>query len=110
VQLAAEDESESPILKAYNGALKSLKEFRDAHMAIVTLYIIGPARRSEKSAFKHAVLEKEHTEDNSKKEHIIDQAFTVQGARKILKGTGGTDLVKFLKGVRDQTVHTYLLQ
>jgi indoleamine 2,3-dioxygenase len=74
------------LLEAYNTAVVSLKEFRDAHMRIVVLYIVGPTRRAR-------VIEKnEHTEQSE----------------EVLKGTGGTDLVQFLKGVRDQTARSMM--
>ncbi|KAG9224517.1 hypothetical protein PLEOSDRAFT_1097688 [Pleurotus ostreatus PC15] len=73
--MAKED---AALLAAYNTAVTSLKEFRDSHMIIATLYIISPARRAAKAA---KVTEEE----------------------KPLKGTGGTDLVKFLKDTRDRT-------
>jgi indoleamine 2,3-dioxygenase len=63
--------------EAYNTALNALKEFRDAHMIIATLYILGPARRAA---------------------HIV----TTRGGES-LKGTGGTDLVRFLKDTRNRT-------
>ncbi|KAF8689787.1 hypothetical protein AX14_003159 [Amanita brunnescens Koide BX004] len=66
------------LVEAYNGAVGALKEFRDAHMVIVALYIIGPARRAQREA-------REGRERTS------------------LQGTGGTDLVRFLKTVRDET-------
>ena len=47
-------------------------------MIIVTLYILGPASRV-------------------KKDGAVDGYYVVP------KGTGGTDVVKFLKGVRDTT-------
>lgn len=61
------------LVEAYNGAVRALKEFRDAHMVIIGLYIIGPARRAQR-------------EEQTR-----------------LKGTGGTDMVHFLKSVRDET-------
>ncbi|PPR06710.1 hypothetical protein CVT26_001376 [Gymnopilus dilepis] len=68
------------LLAAYNRAVKALKEFRDAHMIIATLYIVGPARRAAKLA-----------------------------AEKVpMKGTGGTELVKFLKDTRARTTETLL--
>ncbi|KAG5220725.1 Indoleamine 2,3-dioxygenase [Salix suchowensis] len=73
--MAKED---AALLAAYNTAVTSLKEFRDSHMIIATLYIVSPARRAAKAA---KVTEEE----------------------KPLKGTGGTDLVKFLKDTRDRT-------
>lgn len=76
------------LLEAYNKAVMALKDFRDAHMIIVTLYIIGPARRARKAKEEKERLEREKQE--------------------ALKGTGGTDLVKFLKGIRNQTADTVI--
>lgn len=71
---------------AYNGAIQSLKELRDAHFVIVTQYIIQPAARERKRLEGgNASLDKDE-----------------------LKGTGGTDLAKFLKSVRDGTARTII--
>ncbi len=75
----------SALVGAYNTAVLALKEFRDAHMIIVALYIIGPSRRAtpgESQDIKPGTIRKEH---------------------EPLRGTGGTDIVCFLKGVRDKT-------
>lgn len=86
-----EGECEYPILAAYNAAVKALKEFRDAHFIVTTLFIVLPARRASKGAeVSTDVLQKEQESE-------------------AVRGTGGTDLAKFLKGVRDQTTKTYLL-
>jgi len=76
------------LLEAYNAAVMSLKEFRDAHMIIVALYIVGPAKRVRASIEKMEAKRKETVSD---------------AANALLKGTGGTNLVRFLKSVRDQT-------
>jgi indoleamine 2,3-dioxygenase len=82
--------SEDPmLLEAYNGAVKALKEFRDAHMKVVAMYIIGPSRRPPPSPggeTMHVGPERKGGEHEPR-----------------LKGTGGTDLVRFLKDVRDRT-------
>ncbi|KAF5374443.1 hypothetical protein D9615_009100 [Tricholomella constricta] len=70
--------------EAYNLAVVALKEFRDAHMIIATLYILGPARRAAKLA-----------QDSARK-------------REPLRGTGGTDLVTFLKDTRNRTTETII--
>jgi len=72
------------LLDAYNSAVLSVKELRDAHIKIVAIYIIGPAAR-----------EREDARDAGTSE-------------KVLKGTGGTDLVRFLKGVRDKTAEAVI--
>ncbi|KAK7006190.1 Indoleamine 2,3-dioxygenase [Favolaschia claudopus] len=70
------------LLGAYNKAVDALKRLRDRHMQIVTSYIIQPARRA--AAEKRG--EQVGLEDSQQ-----------------LKGTGGTELAKFLKAVRDRT-------
>ncbi|KIJ60347.1 hypothetical protein HYDPIDRAFT_117243 [Hydnomerulius pinastri MD-312] len=72
------------LLEAYNSAVRAVKEFRDSHIVIVALYIIGPSSRE-----RRAVREAEEASSGQE--------------RPPLKGTGGTNLVKFLKGVRDKT-------
>lgn len=80
---------DSALLEAYNGAVLALKEFRDAHMIIATLYILGPARRAAR-----AIQERR------------DSQYQQEGA---LKGTGGTNLVKFLKDTRTRTTEALIL-
>lgn len=72
------------LIEAYNDAVHAVKQFRDAHIRIVALYIIIPATR-EKRAAKVA------------EEAGLDEE------RPPLRGTGGTHLVQFLRGVRDKT-------
>ncbi|RDB29303.1 Indoleamine 2,3-dioxygenase 1 [Hypsizygus marmoreus] len=81
------------LLEAYNTAVLALKEFRDAHMIIVTLYIIGPSRKPAPSAGT-SVIRPDFEKD--------------YGNVESLKGTGGTELVKFLKDVRNRTVGAVL--
>ncbi|KAJ3500985.1 hypothetical protein NLJ89_g9543 [Agrocybe chaxingu] len=80
------------LLAAYSHAVKALKEFRDAHMIIVTLYVMGPARRAAKVALEKSA--------GGKVEPVEAPAP--------LKGTGGTDLVKFLKDTRTRTMEAFI--
>ncbi|KAG1887085.1 Indoleamine 2,3-dioxygenase [Suillus subluteus] len=77
------------LLDAYNSAVQSVKEFRDAHIKIVAIYIIGPAAR-----------------ERMELEHAGPQA--PEAGKQVLKGTGGTDLVRFLKGIRDKTAEAVI--
>ena len=78
------DKNDESLMTAFNLAVIALKEFRDAHMIIASLYILGPARRAAKRKLEVAEA-------------------GVHGIRQPMKGTGGTDLVKFLKDTRNQT-------
>ncbi|OAD04176.1 hypothetical protein MUCCIDRAFT_140241 [Mucor lusitanicus CBS 277.49] len=83
---------ELEIVKAYNECLHQLKLFRDKHVQIVTLYITQPGIRK-----------------NSKTDKV-SQMFPQLGlARKlpsnaeVVRGTGGTNVMPFLKQSRDET-------
>lgn len=65
------------LTQAYNAAITALKEFRDAHVRIVAIYIVGPSRRHQRPEAD-------------------------------LKGTGGTNSIRFVKSVRDQTAGAVL--
>ena len=82
--------------EAYNAAVVALKEFRDGHMIIAALYILGPARRMTQMTTEERQWEDEHhtTPGDDRKEP--------------LKGTGGTDLVRFLKDTRNRTNETII--
>ena len=70
------------LLDAFNASVESLKEFRDTHIRIVTIYIAGPARRAAES---------------------LSQAE--EGG---VKGTGGTNAMSFVKSTRNNTVASKL--
>ncbi|KAI9568150.1 Indoleamine 2,3-dioxygenase [Boletus coccyginus] len=72
------------LVDAYNDAVRAVKQFRDAHIRIVALYIVGPASR-QRTATNDA------------------EQIGLEGRRPLLKGTGGTHLVQFLRDVRDKT-------
>jgi indoleamine 2,3-dioxygenase len=82
------------LLAAYNAAVRALKGFRDAHMRIVALYIVGPSAREGRVGMRG---EKGRWLAEGEGEETAGEGQVE------LKGTGGTELVRFLKGVRDRT-------
>lgn len=69
------------LAEPYNGALEALSRFRDAHIRVVTRYVICPARSKT----------------------IVRDPALDSGA---VRGTGGTSLVPLLKVYRDETLRT----
>ena len=75
--------------QAFQDATAKLAEFRSKHMRIVTRYIILPSRMQRKAATVSQTV----AETNDSKEPV---------AR--ITGTGGTDLIPFLKQTREETL------
>lgn len=75
---------------AYNAAVSELKNFRDTHIQMVTRYIVMTSRKSapvqESEKVNLATASSQGTE--------VGQSHS-------LAGTGGTDLMPFLKQTRD---------
>ena len=86
------DKNDEALLSAFNRTVIALKEFRDAHMIIASLYILGPARRAAK-----------------RKLEVAEAGVGYKPRPQPMKGTGGTELVKFLKDTRNQTKATVIL-
>ena len=84
-----EEAEDRELRKAYNKTVMALKRFRDAHMIIAALYIIGPARRARATG--------------------SPETKAAGRWREPIKGTGGTELVAFLKDTRTRTLNTAFL-
>ncbi|KAI9368222.1 Indoleamine 2,3-dioxygenase [Aspergillus egyptiacus] len=85
----------SDVRDAYNTAVMSMGVFRDKHIQIVTRYIINAAKlpppQNATSSLNLATLTCTHLKD--KDGHVSSG----------VNGTGGTDLIPFLKQTRDAT-------
>ncbi|KAB8211734.1 Indoleamine 2,3-dioxygenase [Aspergillus parasiticus] len=95
---ALSHKANSPIRDAYNTAVMSLGVFRDSHIQIVTRYIIMAAKTKPPT--------NESTQVNlatSTTTHMRDKNEKLTGG---IHGTGGTDLIPFLKQTRDTTKAT----
>ncbi|KAJ5443790.1 Indoleamine 2-3-dioxygenase [Penicillium daleae] len=89
-------QAESPLKEAYNAAVLTLSSFRDAHIQIVSRYIIMPARNN-------VPVDQRTTE----KVNLATASAQIKGLNETnptgLYGTGGTSLIPFLKQTRDAT-------
>ncbi|GAA95248.1 uncharacterized protein L969DRAFT_21923 [Mixia osmundae IAM 14324] len=86
------DPASADLRKSYDRVVQSLKGLRSAHMNIVTLYIITQSRALPPPGSK------------------LLPPPVVAKAEQELKGTGGTELVRFLKMCRDRTVEALLIK
>ncbi|KAI5828137.1 Indoleamine 2,3-dioxygenase [Schizophyllum commune Tattone D] len=97
---------DTELLDAYNATVLALKGFRDEHMIIVTLYIIQPARRAR------ALADAERAEEMARAQAtalVAPAPDLSQQRRQPVKGTGGTDIARFLKATRDKTAQTVIV-
>ncbi|KAB8239491.1 Indoleamine 2,3-dioxygenase [Aspergillus alliaceus] len=95
---ALSHKADSPIRDAYNTAVMSLGVFRDSHIQIVTRYIIMAARTKPPTSGPAQVNLATSTTTQMKE---LNEKVT--GG---IHGTGGTDLIPFLKQTRDTTKAT----
>lgn len=93
------------VVEAYNAAVEALKEFRTRHVRIATLYIVNQERRlrqEEEAARPGCPDQNGYPNANSATIVMGGEKPEVAEVGKV-KGTGGTNLMPFLKGVRDRT-------
>ncbi|KAK4046425.1 hypothetical protein OIV83_006084 [Microbotryomycetes sp. JL201] len=84
----------SALGEAYDTTVKAMKLFRDEHMRLATVFIISQARREPG---RDTVFWPEwHLKEIERQKNVVQE-------REQLRGTGGTDLVVFLKQCRDRT-------
>ncbi|KAL6693800.1 Indoleamine 2,3-dioxygenase [Trichoderma pleuroticola] len=101
----------APVVVAYNAAVQAMKSLRDAHLVIVTLYIIIPSRKNAKN-FETGT--KVSSVDASPVSGKTGDCLYEEGSGTNNDHAGEaasmvdqmSELVKILKGFRDQTGQT----
>ncbi|KAE8149020.1 Indoleamine 2,3-dioxygenase [Aspergillus avenaceus] len=89
--------ADSPVRDAFNAAVMSLGVFRDSHIQIVTRYIILAAKSKPPTTDATQINLATSTTTHMKKK---------DGVSGGIHGTGGTDLIPFLRQTRDETKAT----
>ncbi|OCF38657.1 tryptophan 2,3-dioxygenase [Kwoniella heveanensis CBS 569] len=91
--------SHPALATAYDGALESLRRFREKHMRVVSLFIVQQARRSPSERVRKMMGLQPETEE--------ERALAEEKGKTVnineIRGTGGSALFKFLKRCRDNT-------
>lgn len=114
----AESGSHPEVRLAYDACLAMLSNLRDKHIAIVTRYIVTPSRavrarsrsRSPEAVRQRINLATASRQSQTQVPQVVPAKRGPQGIalettspKKDLKGTGGTQLMSFLKQARDET-------
>lgn len=86
--------------QAFDHAVDALTEFRNIHIKTVGRYIVAPSRARTAAAADANVSKAIET---SGKVNIASVSSRAASGDSHLKGTGGTDLITFLKQTRDET-------
>lgn len=85
---------------AYDSCLAMLRAFRDKHINIVSRYIIIKSRESRSLSRSKSPVETRRKLDIATSSRTVKDDIS---GKKMLKGTGGTALIPFLKQARDET-------
>ncbi len=98
---------DSDVRRAYDACCHQLRDFRSSHMKIVTRYVTLKSKEKTK-----------WTRDEQNRKDLKNIATASQeaamgdgdGRETNLKGTGGTNLIQFLKQARDETGEPALMK
>lgn len=80
------------LVSAYDNCMKQLRLWRGKHIAIVSKYIVRPARQAAEKAMGNQ-------NGNEKPDEQLGDANGEE-----LRGTGGSALIPFLRQTRDETL------
>ncbi|OLN94141.1 Indoleamine 2,3-dioxygenase 1 [Colletotrichum chlorophyti] len=94
VKLPVSTPEQERLREAYQTATKTMTEFRNKHLQIVTRYIVLPSKRAYAGA----------------KVDLASASSVKDSKDEQLTGTGGTALMPFLKQTRDETLQAGELQ
>jgi indoleamine 2,3-dioxygenase len=86
------------LVLAYDASVAMLKTFRDKHIRIVTRYIVIQAQKEHN-------MGSENVQKSTLRAGLAG-AKKDEGKDRVLRGTGGTALLPFLKQCRDETGNT----
>src|ERR1700759_4188935 len=85
------NQSTTALVQAYDNCMKQLRSWRSKHIAVVSKYIVQPARLAAQNQQNESIVEK------------VKESSESDGGEE-LQGTGGSALVPFLRQSRDETV------
>ncbi|KAI1318337.1 hypothetical protein EDD11_006850 [Mortierella claussenii] len=103
------------LIRVYDACVHQIKLFRDTHIQIVTRYILTQAKRGPPEGWEdYRVLVPSETKINEQFAQAnvplsFSKAASTEEGEPTIRGTGGSDLMPFLKNNRDETNGAKLL-
>ncbi|KAF9107528.1 hypothetical protein BGX29_006052 [Mortierella sp. GBA35] len=98
-----ENQDVQELVKIYDACVHCIKLFRDNHIQIVTRYILTQAKRGPPEGWEDYRVKVEDQPGGAKVEEKPKKLEDEPKEEVSMKGTGGSDLMPFLKGNRDET-------
>ncbi|KAF9574376.1 hypothetical protein EC968_006711 [Mortierella alpina] len=91
------------LVTAYDACLHQIKLFRDTHIQIVTRYILTQAKRGPPEGWEDYRIKTEQTTMPPTTAQSTAVESKLESEEPAIQGTGGSDLMPFLKTNRDET-------
>ncbi|KAF9907823.1 hypothetical protein EC991_010515 [Linnemannia zychae] len=91
------------LIKIYDACLHCVKLFRDSHIQIVTRYILTQAKRGPPEGWEDYRVKVEDQPPSASATKVVEEKAVQEEEGAGMKGTGGSELMPFLKGNRDET-------
>ncbi|KAL1918908.1 uncharacterized protein VTP21DRAFT_2289 [Calcarisporiella thermophila] len=111
------------VVRAYNDCIDQLKVFRDKHIQMVSLYVVNQSKKTTIVVNDTSGDEKKQemsasaplptpapSRSASPTENVSVEQTVSPGSSKVVRGTGGTNVIPFLKQTRDETLETKIDQ
>jgi len=96
------DPAAQALVQIFDACVHEVKLFRDTHIQIVTRYVMTQARRGPPEGWEDYRVKVEAPQDIKGESGISEEAP--------MRGSGGSDLMPFLKTNRDETQSTKVIQ
>ncbi|CAG8563578.1 2829_t:CDS:2 [Acaulospora colombiana] len=104
VSLLDKIEDVNNLVQAYNDCLIQMKNFRSKHLQIVSAYIVIQENRKSSHVKSILPLNEDFGANTEEIQSATKKSTTSIKMLRSIKGTGGTNLIPFLKQMRDETV------
>ncbi|KAG0271411.1 hypothetical protein BGZ95_000773, partial [Linnemannia exigua] len=96
-----ENQQVQELARIYDACVHCIKLFRDSHIQIVTRYILTQAKRGPPEGWEDYRVKVDDQPSTTATTATVKEKEDEEGAG--MKGTGGSELMPFLKGNRDET-------